>query len=99
MPRPRHPNSRGPDPGSTYLDLLASRLGLEGLAPSEIHEELGQVEGLRLGPTKSALGGRVTNDLHHLSPDEFQSRAAEAEEFLKRERVSYPADESVTDSR
>lgn len=100
MSAPRRKAARGREgrpTTETYLDSLADRLGLEGLAPSEIHEQLGQVEGLRLGPTKSSLGGRVTNDLCHLSPDEFEERAREAEEFLKRERVTYPADEAAQD--
>jgi hypothetical protein len=82
-----------PDPSPHYFDDVAKEMGIADLAPSEIHEELGEVPGLKHGPTASRLGGRVTTDLKRLTPEEFAQRHEESEQFLKQKRIRYKADE------
>jgi hypothetical protein len=81
--------------GRAYFRQAAEELQIAGLDPDQI-QEMPRPEQVKRGHRKSRVGGRIAEDLRHLSEEETDERAAGSEEFLSREAVVFTAEEDAS---
>ncbi len=79
--------------GRDYFRGKERELRIEGLDPAGVQKVAGPQD-LKRGPRTSRVGGRIANDLKHLTAEETAQRQQRSKSFLSSPAKHFPADDA-----